>query len=231
MFPTSSLPLVLLEKISKGYLQGSQKVLALDEISFSLDRGEFCILMGPSGCGKSTLINLVGGIDYPDSGRLVFGGRSTREFTGRDWTRLRRSRIGIVFQFFNLLPTLNVYENIALPLVLNGMAAHAVRIKVTAILEKVGLSGKERAFPGELSGGEQQRVAIARAIVHSPELLLADEPTGNLDSVRGVEILSLIRDVSRDNGMTVLMATHSPEAASFGTRLFRMKDGALTRPE
>lgn len=185
------------------------------------------MLMGPSGCGKSTLINLIGGLDLPDSGTIFFDGKPTGKFTDQDWTYFRRTKIGIIFQFFNLLPTLTVHENISLPLILNKINRKEIERKVGKILEQVGLEQKSQAFPRELSGGEQQRVAIARAVIHSPLLLLADEPTGNLDSKKGKEILELVRNLSTEREMTLIMATHSRDAASFGSRILSMKDGEI----
>ncbi|MBI1820969.1 MAG: ABC transporter ATP-binding protein [Nitrospirae bacterium] len=216
-----------LKNVSRTYPQGSLTVHALNEISFHIFPGEFCLLMGPSGCGKSTLLNLIGGLDQPTSGEIFFQGRSTAHLTDREWTLYRRTKIGIVFQFFNLLPTLSVYENISLPLVLNKLSRKEIDRKVFQLADRLGLLGKEARLPGDLSGGEQQRVAIARALVHSPDLLLADEPTGNLDSQMGTQILDLIRAVSKENQMTVVMASHSQEAASYGDRIIRLKDGKI----
>ncbi|MFI5305091.1 MAG: ABC transporter ATP-binding protein [Nitrospiria bacterium] len=219
--------LIGLINVSRSYHQGSQKISALKNISLAINPGEFCILMGPSGCGKSTLLNLIGGLDLPDSGEIFFQGNPTRTFTDQEWTLYRRTKIGIVFQFFNLLPTLTVNENIALPLVLNKVSRREINGKVSDLLDRMGLLNKIHSLPRDLSGGEQQRVAIARALVHSPDLLLADEPTGNLDSKQGKEILGLIQVLSMDKRMTVVMATHSQEAASFGNRIISMKDGEI----
>ncbi|MBI3593658.1 MAG: ABC transporter ATP-binding protein [Nitrospirae bacterium] len=219
--------IIELKNVSRNYLQGSEKIHALKNITLSIDSGEFCILMGPSGCGKSSLINLIGGLDLPDSGEIWLEGKSTEQFTDQNWTLYRRTKIGVIFQFFNLLPTLTVHENISLPLVLNRMFRKEIHRKVAEFLDRLGLTEKSNALPRELSGGEQQRVAIARALVHSPTLLLADEPTGNLDSRMGNEILGLIQSLSKERQMTLLMATHSQEAASFGDRIFSMKDGEI----
>lgn len=219
--------MINLKNVSKSFLQGTEKFSALKNITLSIGRGEFSLLMGPSGCGKSTLLNLIGGLDFPDSGEIFFQGIPTLRFTDREWTLYRRTKIGIIFQFFNLLPTLSVHENISLPLVLNKASRKEIDRKVAAILERMGLLEKINALPRDLSGGEQQRVAIARALIHSPDLLLADEPTGNLDSQKGREILSLIHSFSKENQMTVVMATHSQEAASFGNRLVQLRDGEI----
>jgi ABC-type lipoprotein export system ATPase subunit len=219
--------MIKLKNISKSYLQGKEKYSALKNITLSIGRGEFSLLMGQSGCGKSTLLNLIGGLDFPDSGEILFQGIPTRRFTDREWTLFRRTKIGIIFQFFNLLPTLSVHENISLPLVLNRRSRKEIDLKVSGLLERMGLLEKINALPRDLSGGEQQRVAIARALIHSPDLLLADEPTGNLDSQKGREILTLIQSLSKENQMTVVMATHSQEAASFGSRLVQLRDGEI----
>ena len=219
--------MIQLRNISKRYRLGAREVSALKRINLEFSRGEFCLLTGPSGCGKSTLINLVGGLDFPTEGEIEMDGVPLSRFTDREWTHYRRTRIGIVFQFFNLLPTLSVRDNIVLPLALNSFSSKESDLKVAAILERVGLAGKEKRLPRDLSGGEQQRVAIARAVVHNPSILLADEPTGNLDSGAGREILELIRGLSRDSGMTVLMATHSPEALIYGNRAVKLKDGEI----
>ncbi|MBI3605298.1 MAG: ABC transporter ATP-binding protein [Nitrospirae bacterium] len=220
--------MVELKNITKIYRQGPLEIPALKEINLQIPQGEFCLLMGPSGCGKSTLLNLVGGLDNPTSGELFFNGNSTAAFTDREWTICRRTEIGIVFQFFNLLPTLPVYENVSLPLVLNKISRKETDARVLELIGRMGLKDKVRSLPGTLSGGEQQRVAIARALVHSPRILLADEPTGNLDTRMGREILALIQSLSKENKMTVIMATHSQETAAFGDRIIPLKDGRIS---
>ena len=219
--------MLLFKNVSRIYSQGLQQVHALSDISIQIFPGEFSLLMGPSGCGKSTLLNLMGGLDRPSSGEIFFQGRSTAQLTDEEWTFYRRTKIGIVFQFFNLLPTLSVYENISLPLVLNKLSQKEIDRKVLQISERLGILGKEKQLPRDLSGGEQQRVAIARALVHSPDLLLADEPTGNLDSQMGRQILDLIKWVSKENKMTVVMASHSQNALSYGDHIIRLKDGKI----
>jgi ABC-type lipoprotein export system ATPase subunit len=181
--------------------------------------------MGPSGSGKSTLLNLIGGLDRPTEGDVILDGRSTRGFTESDWTRLRRERIGIVFQFFNLLPGLTARENVALPLLLRGDPDPENRVE--ECLAAVGLAHRGEHRPSELSGGEQQRVAVARALVHQPALLLADEPTGNLDSKVGREIVQLIKTLARQGGQTVVLATHSRSAAAEADRILLMRDGSV----
>jgi len=220
-------PLIEVIGVSKAYREGNQIVPALREISANFEEGEFVLWTGPSGCGKSTLLNLIGGLDLPDDGEIRLFGRSSSGFTESDWTRIRRTRLGIVFQFFNLLPTITIFENIVLPLVLNRVPAGEINRRGKDIMLRLGLDGKQKVLPRELSGGEQQRVAIARALIHSPGVLLADEPTGNLDSKNGKEILTLMASLAKEIGMLVVMATHSLEAISFSSRVIRMRDGRI----
>ena len=183
-------------------------------------------VVGPSGCGKSSLLNLVGCIDLPTAGRVVVDGRVTSALDDDALTALRRDRVGTVFQFFNLLPALTLQANVALPLVLQGIPAHEAAQRSAAALDGVGLAGKARSFPAQVSGGEMQRAAIARAIVHRPAIVLADEPTGNLDSQNGTNVLDLLRAIA-SGGQTVLLATHSAEAAARCDRTIRMRDGRI----
>ena len=192
-------------------------------------KGEFLAIMGPSGSGKSTLLNLIGGLDRPTEGDVVIGGRSTHGFTEADWTQLRREQIGVVFQFFNLLPGLTARENVALPLLLRGESDPEQRVE--ECLAAVGLAHRGEHRPSELSGGEQQRVAVARALVHRPALLLADEPTGNLDSKVGREIVQLMKTLARQGGQTVILATHSRSVAEEADRIVLMRDGSVDGEE
>ena len=224
---------VKLIRVYKEYRRGGSQVIAVDDVSLEVLDGEFCAIMGPSGCGKSTLLNLIGGIDRPTRGEIILGNQSTAKFQDKDWTRIRRHEIGFVFQAFHLIPGLTAEENVGLPLLLGGVRGEEVQYRVAESLDAVGLSSRCRHRPAELSGGEQQRVALARALVHHPRLLLADEPTGNLDSVTGDEVISLLRDLPRRGGQTVIMVTHSEAAAKSADCVYTMKDGrvhGLIRP-
>ena len=216
---------VRLEKVSKVYQRGAASIWALRGVSLEVPHGQFLALMGPSGSGKSTLLNMISGLDRPTEGDVVIEGRSTRGLSESDWTLLRRERIGLVFQFFNLLPGLTAQENVELPLLLRGDSKPQERARDS--LRAVGLDHRVGHRPGELSGGEQQRVALARALVHRPTLLLADEPTGNLDSCIGREVVQLMKNLARENGQTVILATHSREAASAAERVLVLHDGTL----
>ncbi|HIE80184.1 MAG TPA: ABC transporter ATP-binding protein, partial [Nitrospinaceae bacterium] len=196
-------------------------------VNLSLHAGDFVTIMGPSGGGKTTLLNLLAGLDLPDKGQIILNGRKVSDLSDHDLTLLRRKEIGIVFQFFNLMPTLTVMENVELPLLL----AHSSRTdgqRIKTLLNYVGLWHRADSFPAELSGGEMQRVAIARALVHQPAILLADEPTGNLDSENGMKILDLMKQASTDFQTTVILVTHNPQVAKIGNRHFEIRDGKLT---
>jgi len=219
--------MVTLTKLSKIYRRGPMTVPALQDVTLDVRRGEFCAFVGPSGCGKSTLLNLVAGLDEPTSGDIVLDGRSAARLTGAEWTALRRETIGIVFQAFHLVHGLTAEENIALPLMLRGDGRNAVAGRVDEVLELVGMGPRRHHRPGELSGGEQQRVAIARALAHRPRILLADEPTGNLDSHQGAEIMTLIRTLAKAGEQTVLLVTHSEQAAQTADYIWTMHDGRL----
>ena len=219
--------MVRLNHVSKEYRRDEAAVAALRDVSVDVRDGEFCALMGPSGCGKSTLLNIVAGLDHPTSGDLYLEGRATTHLSDREWTGLRRSLIGMVFQSFHLLPTLTAEDNVALPLLLQGENGPSARRRAVESLARVGMEPRARHRPGELSGGEQQRVAIARALVHRPRLLLADEPTGNLDSRSGAEVVALLRSLSKELKQTVLLVTHSQEAARAADRIHTMRDGQV----
>lgn len=212
--------------ISKRY--GEHQVDALKAISLSIAAGEFVALMGPSGCGKSTLLNILGTIDQPSDGKLLINGVDVFQQNEAELTRFRRENLGFVFQFFNLLSTLTVAENVSLVLDLESTLRDAdKKNRVQAMLDQVGMTHRADFYPAQLSGGEMQRTAIARALVHQPGIILADEPTGNLDSENGRNVLQLLRRLSQEGRQSVLMATHSEEAASYADRVIRMRDGRI----
>jgi ABC-type lipoprotein export system ATPase subunit len=218
---------VYLERVSKEYRRARIVIRALSDITLCVPDGQFCAIVGPSGCGKSTLLTLMAGFDVPSSGEIVLDGRSTKTFTDADWTAARRRLIGVVFQAFYLVPGLTAHENIALPLRLQGEAEAEIRRRADEALELVALGHRRHHRMNELSGGEQQRVAIARALIHRPRLILADEPTGNLDSKTGESILALLQSLRRRFGHTIVMATHSSTAAQQAERVVFMEDGRL----
>ena len=213
--------------LSKTYDGGETPVQALRSASVSLERGDFVALRGPSGCGKSSLLHLCGAMDRPTSGRIVIEGTPLQGLNDLALTRLRRTRIGFVFQFFNLLPTLTVAENVALPLLLAGVSKTKAEGEARRWIDRVGLASRRGHFPQQLSGGEMQRTALARAVAHQPALLLADEPTGNLDSTNSVRVLELLRELNDETGVAVLLATHSAEIAAGAKRVLPMRDGVL----
>jgi putative ABC transport system ATP-binding protein len=220
-------PIIQFIDVFKSYQSGSQPVTALEAVNLSFNAGDFVTIMGPSGGGKTTLLNLLAGLDLPDRGQIILNSRKVSDFSDHELTLLRRKEIGIVFQFFNLMPTLTVMENVELPLLL----AHSSRTdgkRIETLLDYVGLLHRADSFPAELSGGEMQRVAIARALVHQPTILLADEPTGNLDSENGKKILDLMKQASTDFNTTVVMVTHNPQVAKIGNRHYEIRDGKLT---
>ena len=201
----------------------------LDDVSLELASGDFAVLMGASGSGKSTLLHLIGAVERPTRGRVFLGEVETSTLNESRLTLLRRASIGFVFQFFNLIPTLTVEENVGFPLELLGHRRDEIAHRVTEVLSEVGLSKRARHYPNELSGGEMQRVAIGRAVIHRPQLIVADEPTGNLDSKTGTTILELLRDLHRTHKPTIVMATHSEKAAEYGASLIEVADGRITR--
>jgi putative ABC transport system ATP-binding protein len=215
------------ENLSKVYGSGPAAVTALDRINIQIEAGEFVAVMGPSGCGKSTLLHLLGGLDRPSAGSVFLSGKNLSAMPDDELTTLRRRQIGFVFQFFNLIPVLNALENAALPLLLDGIKPPLARQKASEWLERLGLAGRLSHRPAMLSGGEQQRVAIARALVTDPALILADEPTGNLDSLAGDEIAELLRRICDQWEQTVLMVTHDPRIAAYADRIIFLKDGSI----
>ncbi len=221
------MPIVETDKLTKVHGRGETAVTALDNVSLCLQTGEFVAVMGPSGCGKSTLLHLIGGLDRPSSGRVLLDGHDLAELGDNHVTELRRRRIGLVFQFYNLLPVLTVAENAALPLLLDGLKPAEARRRAAEWLGRVGLPERGEAKPHEISGGQQQRVAIARALVTEPAVILADEPTGNLDSKASDETAALLRQVCDEWQGTVLMVTHDPRLAAYADRIIFLKDGAI----
>ncbi len=213
--------------LTKVYGSGETAVTALDHVDLSVEKGEFVAVMGPSGCGKSTLLNLVGGLDKPTSGQVLIDDVDIATMSDSEVTRLRRRHLGFVFQFFNLIPVLTVVENAALPLTLDGMAQAAAKAKAAEWIEKVGLIGKGNSRPDQLSGGQQQRVAVARALVTEPALMLADEPTGNLDTKSADEIAELLKHAADEWGRAVVMVTHDPHIAAHARRIVFMRDGRI----
>lgn len=213
--------------VCKFYQQGDNRITALAGVTLDIPQGAFAAVMGQSGSGKSTLLHLIGGLDRPTSGELLVDNRLIGQMSDDQVTLFRRSRIGFIFQFFNLLPTLSAAENIALPFVLDGRSKAEADARAAALLAKVGLEHRRQHLPEELSGGEIQRVAIARALAFNPPILLADEPTGNLDSKNGLAILDLLRQVNRQDGCTIVMVTHSEEAAGYAERRIYLRDGKV----
>jgi len=213
--------------LCKLYHQGANRITALAGVSLEIERGSFTAVMGPSGSGKSTLLHLIGGLDRPTSGELLVDGRLIGQMADDQVTLFRRNTIGFVFQFFNLLPTLTAIENVALPLVLDGRPQAKADERAEWLLARVGLRDRKDHLPEALSGGEIQRVAIARALSYNPTLLLADEPTGNLDSKSGAAILELLRQCNQQDGSTVVLVTHSEEAAGYAERRIYLRDGRV----
>ncbi|MGH9837677.1 MAG: ABC transporter ATP-binding protein [Blastocatellia bacterium] len=223
--------ILIADQVRKIYEGGESPVEAVRGVSLALDAGDFVAVMGPSGCGKSTLLHLCGAMDRPTEGRLLVENADLSTLSDDQLTRLRHERIGFVFQFFNLLPTLTVGENIALPLLLAHRDANNAGKLADELAERVGIKHRLRHFPQQLSGGEMQRAAIARAVVHRPALLIADEPTGNLDSENGARVLALLGELNRELGLTVLLATHSADTAAAAGRVVHMRDGRIERVE
>jgi putative ABC transport system ATP-binding protein len=220
-------PLLIASGVTKVYVTGASPVEAVRGVDLTIASGEFVALVGPSGCGKSTLLHLFGAMDRPTSGQISFAGTPLASLDDDRLTRLRRERIGFVFQFFNLLPTLTTLENVALPLLLAGVTPPAAEARARTLVERVGLGARLHHFPQQMSGGEMQRCAIARAVVHGPVLLIADEPTGNLDSDSGAVILELVRELHDDMGVTILLATHAREVAAAADRIVSLRDGRI----
>jgi putative ABC transport system ATP-binding protein len=219
--------LITAENLTKVYGSGDTAVTALDHVDLSVEAGEFVAIMGPSGCGKSTLLHLLGGLDRPSEGRVIIEGQPINELSDDNLTKLRRRKIGFVFQFYNLIPVMDATENAALSVTLDGISPAKAMAKAKEWLDKVGLGNRLKNRPDQLSGGQQQRVAVARALVAEPALVLADEPTGNLDSHASDEIAALLRQVADEWGRAVVMVTHDAHVASYADRIIFLKDGVI----
>jgi putative ABC transport system ATP-binding protein len=223
--------MIELRGVTKQYTQGRRIIDALRGVDLRVEAGEFLSIMGPSGSGKSTLMQICGALDAPSKGEVFFQNRPLHSMRDRDLAMLRRTKIGFIFQFFNLLPTLTAVENVALPLLLAGQSRRTALKPAYTELELVGLNARAEHFPDEMSGGEMQRVAIARALVIQPDAVLCDEPTGNLDSANGQEILRMLSEVPRTGKRVVVMVTHDPAAAAHGDRIIRLRDGRIETDE
>lgn len=221
------MPVLQADNVQKRYPMGEVTVSALGGVNLTVQKGEFVAIMGPSGSGKSTLLHLLGGLDGPSAGEITLAGQPLARLSDDELTLVRRRKVGFIFQFYNLLPTLTAAENVGLPLLIDGQPLHQHAAKIDRLLDLVGLSDRRGHKPDQLSGGQQQRVAIARAFVNDPEIVLADEPTGNLDSRSGTAILELLRSACDALRATIIMVTHDPRAASFADRVLFIKDGGL----
>jgi putative ABC transport system ATP-binding protein len=229
MLNTPPALLITVDTLTKQY-QPTENVV-LNNVSFSVEAGTFVSLMGPSGCGKSTLLQLLGGLDIPTTGTVRVNGAVISTLTQAELALFRQQQLGFIFQFFNLLPTLNVLENVSLPLLLNGFSRQQADTIALTWLDKVGLTHRAKATPPQLSGGEQQRAAVVRALIHQPALVLADEPTGNLDSASGEVVITLLKTLAVAQGTTIIMATHSEELAQKTDRIIRLKDGVILQDD
>jgi len=219
--------LIKTKNLSKIYISGETQTKALSEVSLVIENGEFSVITGPSGSGKTTLFNLIGALDSPTSGTITFDGDDLSKLNRKERTLFRREKIGFVFQTFNLIPVLTAFENVAFPLNLLGISEKEIKEKVYNLLEKVGLKGMEERKPAALSGGQQQRVAVARALIKEPVLVLADEPTANLDSGTGGEIMKLMRKLNKEDEITFLFATHDPMVMEYSSRRIKLRDGKI----
>ena len=219
------------KNLYKSFKLGKESVEVLKDIEFSVNKGEFLSIMGPSGCGKSTLLYLLGGLDNPTSGSIIINGKDYASLNEKKKSIMRRREVGFVFQFYNLVQNLNVEDNIMLPLLLDGKSPKNYEKELKEILEVIDMSNRRKHTPRELSGGQQQRVAIARALLFSPEIILADEPIGNLDSKSGMDIMKLFKTINKEYGKTIVQVTHSMEAATFGSRILKLRDGEVELDE
>ncbi len=222
-------PLIQLDSVSKQYQMGEVTVTALDNLSLEIPNGQFVVLLGPSGCGKTTALNLIGGLDRPTSGHVLIQGQDVGQFDEDELARYRRDTVGFVFQFFNLIPTLSAAENVEFALALKQHGS--LRRRALDLLDLVGLSERADHFPAQLSGGQQQRVAIARAMANEPPIMLCDEPTGNLDSATGHQVLQVLRDLSEQRGTTIVLVTHNGAIAQMADRIVRLRNGQIEEIE
>ena len=217
--------------LKKSYHDGQTETLALDDVSFSVRKGEFLAIMGPSGSGKSTLLHVLGLLDDPTSGKYIFAGKNTSSYSGDELAKLRNEKIGFVFQAFNLLARTSVLENVKLPLIYSSVPEHEWNTRALAAIEAVGLSHRLNHHSSELSGGEKQRVAIARALINDPDVIFADEPTGNLDSKSGKNVMSIIQKLNEENGKTIILITHETSTADHAERIIHLLDGKIDKDE
>lgn len=223
--------IISVKNLKKSYMIGTQENIILHDINFEIKSGEFVSIMGPSGVGKSTLLYLLGGLDKPTSGDIYIGGKNIVSISEREFSKLRRTKIGFVFQFYNLVSNLSVEDNIMLPLLMDGKKMKDYGDKLDEILDLIGMQHRRKLTPRELSGGQQQRVAIARSLVYEPDILFLDEPIGNLDSKNGTEVMALFRKINKELNKTIIQVTHSEEAAQYGTVIYRMRDGKVNSVE
>ena len=225
-------PFIQIENLFKSYSQNTfSEVEVIKGLNLEINSGDFLSLMGPSGSGKSTLLNLIGLLDQPNKGEIFFDGMNLTNLEHNDKARLRNNEFGFVFQGFNLLKRISILDNVALPLIYQGVERFAAKERAQVLIKSTGLAGLESRLPNQMSGGEQHRVAIARALIAKPKLILADEPTGNLDSKTAGEIMSMFRDLNAKSGITIILVTHEPEIAEFGSRIIKMKDGRILTDE
>lgn len=223
--------LIVAEEICQSFQKGKESVDILTNISFSVHAGEFVSIMGPSGCGKSTLLYILGGLDAPSQGKVLINDIDIHQLNDPKKSKMRRKDIGFIFQFYNLIPNLTVEENILLPVLMDGQKAKAYSNELDELLHIVGLEERRKYKPNELSGGQQQRVAIARALIHTPALILADEPIGNLDSKSGTEVMELFKQINKERGVTIVQVTHSRESALYGEKVIHLLDGQIEHEE
>ena len=225
-------PFIQIENLFKSYSQNTfSEVEVIKGLNLEINSGDFLSLMGPSGSGKSTLLNLIGLLDQPNKGEIFFDGMNLTNLEHNDKARLRNNEFGFVFQGFNLLKRISILDNVALPLIYQGVERFAAKERAQVLIKSTGLAGLESRLPNQISGGQQQRVAIARALIAKPKLILADEPTGNLDSKTAGEIMSMFRDLNAKSGITIILVTHEPDIAEFGSRIIKMKDGRILTDE